>query len=443
MNYRTIVLALHFLLYYSLSFGQVDIQPLSTGDNVPAVPIHIINSDSSVYNLSDLKGKGIILDFWATWCKPCVADLPKADSIQKAYMGKLEIIPVTNESAQKVQPLLEKIKKNLGIKVRTVVNDQLLHKLFPHTVLPHYVWISPEGKVTGITDWDGLSSQNITLLLDNKLIKSPTKDDQSKITKLNYAKPIFAQQTPIVNDSNMISYSILTKYIPQASMAVGGAGGQIAGKGQYKIMITNETPVFLFTVAYAMELTGNLFMEESRVLLETKDSLKYTVGKGPAWDNRRYTDWITNNGVCYDLQVPITDSANLYKIMQKDLERYFPLTAKIEKRKTKCYNLVTYGNSQKYKSKTETAIRKRDFTLFNINYQKVPMNTFLLDLQQLVQGWEQKLPVINSVNYDGLLDLDLNGDFRNFTSLREQLQRCGLNLIEEEIDVDMLVIRDR
>ena len=40
--------------------------------------------DGTHYNLSDFKGKKIILDFWATWCPPCVAEIPHFVAIQKS-----------------------------------------------------------------------------------------------------------------------------------------------------------------------------------------------------------------------------------------------------------------------------------------------------------------------------------------------------------------------
>lgn len=423
--------------------AQDDIRALSTGDHVPHVALQLFNSDDRIDNLADLKGKAVILDFWATWCKPCVSDLPKNDSIQKAYKDKLAIIPVTTESSEKVQSLLARINKATGVKVRTVVNDQLLSKLFPHKSLPHYVWIGSDGIVKGITDNDALNADNLNRFVGGQHISATTKTDYVEAVRVSYAKPMFTQHGNLVNENNLIAYSMLTRYMPELSMAVGGGPGNEIGKGQNKIMITNETPVFLFGVAYALELTGSLFLEESRMILETKDSLLYMVGHGPDWTDQRYVDWLKNHGVCYDLQVPMADTASLYTIMQKDLEKWFPLTATVEKRKRICYNLVQLGPSKQFISKKLHGAGMREFSVYNLKYDHVPMVTFMLDLKQYAQGWKSHYPFVNSTGYEGSIALDIAGDFRDYAAFRKELQQYGLDLVVEEAEVDMLVIRDR
>ncbi|WP_276484254.1 TlpA family protein disulfide reductase [Paraflavitalea pollutisoli] len=431
------------LLYCGVLLAQDNIRSLNAGDDVPDVALQLFNSDMAIDNLADLKGKAIILDFWATWCKPCVSDLPKNDSIQKAYKDKLEIIPVTAESPEKVQSLLTRIKKATGVKVRTVVNDEVLSKLFPHKILPHYVWIGRDGVVKGITDNYALNEDNLNRFLGGQQIVAATKTDVVESVKMSYAKPMFTQHNTLINEDNLVAYSMVTRYMPQLSMAVGGGPGNEIGKGQYKIMITNETPVFLFGVAYALELTGSLFLEESRIMLETKDSLLYTVGHGPEWTDQRYIDWLKNHGVCYDLMVPMADTARLYKIMQKDLEKWFPLTANVEKRKKICYNLVKLGNSRKFVSQQPEGEADREYTVYNLKYDHVPMVTFMMDLIQYGQGWKHHYPFVNSSGYEGFMDLDITGDFRDYHAFRKELQKYGLDLVIEEADVEMLVIRDR
>ncbi|MDE5566133.1 MAG: 4Fe-4S binding protein [Anaeroplasmataceae bacterium] len=55
--------------------------------------IHLIGSDE-VFNVIDQKGKITIINFWGTWCTPCVAELPSFDEIQKEYKEEVTVIAI-------------------------------------------------------------------------------------------------------------------------------------------------------------------------------------------------------------------------------------------------------------------------------------------------------------------------------------------------------------
>lgn len=64
----------------------------------PAPNIHFIwSSRNDIKSLSDLRGKVVMLDFWATWCGPCVASFPKVSELAEHYRGfDVEVVGVTS-----------------------------------------------------------------------------------------------------------------------------------------------------------------------------------------------------------------------------------------------------------------------------------------------------------------------------------------------------------
>jgi thiol-disulfide isomerase/thioredoxin len=59
--------------------------------------------DGKKVSLSDFKGKGVIINFWATWCPPCRQEIPDMIELQKAYAGKFTFIGIAvNDMPEKV-----------------------------------------------------------------------------------------------------------------------------------------------------------------------------------------------------------------------------------------------------------------------------------------------------------------------------------------------------
>lgn len=50
--------------------------------------------------LASLKGQPVLVNLWATWCAPCVAELPALDKLAAAQQGKLKVLTVNQDSGQ-------------------------------------------------------------------------------------------------------------------------------------------------------------------------------------------------------------------------------------------------------------------------------------------------------------------------------------------------------
>lgn len=75
-----------FLLFLSVS---VDAQKaIEIGKKAPEITM--TKADGTAFSLSTLKGKMVLIDFWATWCAPCVEEQPELKALYDAYSDKVK-----------------------------------------------------------------------------------------------------------------------------------------------------------------------------------------------------------------------------------------------------------------------------------------------------------------------------------------------------------------
>jgi thiol-disulfide isomerase/thioredoxin len=87
----------------------------TTTDNKSKAPEFTLTStDGKKINLSDYKGKIVILDFWATWCGPCRMGVPDLVSIQKEFKNKVVVIGISLDD-QRTMSDIAPFMKEYGI----------------------------------------------------------------------------------------------------------------------------------------------------------------------------------------------------------------------------------------------------------------------------------------------------------------------------------------
>lgn len=96
------------------------------------------------YKLSDLKGKVVLINFWATWCVPCVQEMPALVKLYENYRGKgLEILAVsTDEEQQKVRQFVAERGLNFPVFSQTAAD-----KLFDVGPIPTSIFIDRRGSI--------------------------------------------------------------------------------------------------------------------------------------------------------------------------------------------------------------------------------------------------------------------------------------------------------
>jgi thiol-disulfide isomerase/thioredoxin len=104
--------------------------------------------DGQKYNNESVKGKVVLLQFWATWCKYCRGDQEAVDTVVKEFAGKgLVVLAVdAGESKRTVKQYLEKSPRAVPI---VLMENTNLAAMFSAKTYPLYVLIDADGKIAG------------------------------------------------------------------------------------------------------------------------------------------------------------------------------------------------------------------------------------------------------------------------------------------------------
>jgi peroxiredoxin len=106
------------------------------------------NSQDKPVRLADYKGKLVVLNFWATWCIPCRAEIPALVELQAKYARQgLQVIGVSiDDPVEKMQPFVSQYKVNYPA-VTAFKNEAILDAFGPLIVVPATFVIRRDGKI--------------------------------------------------------------------------------------------------------------------------------------------------------------------------------------------------------------------------------------------------------------------------------------------------------
>ena len=104
--------------------------------------------NGTIINTDDYLGKVVMLNFWATWCGPCLAEMPHLQKIQDKYKDDLVLISINVDEARnksKVKPLI----KSRGYTFIVVYDSSrtLTAALNPQMTLPYNIIIGTDGNI--------------------------------------------------------------------------------------------------------------------------------------------------------------------------------------------------------------------------------------------------------------------------------------------------------
>lgn len=171
-TFRSGVFFVLFFLAFKEMFAQVKI-----GDQAPAIKI----TDWVQKNSKDtsLNGKFVIIDFWATWCAPCLASMAHVNELVEEFKQNenLVFLAMSDEPKEKISPLLSRVSFKASVVTDTSGYTQ---KDYSITSIPDCVIIDDKGQVQWTGNPKNLTKSIIEGILARKKIEMPNVNMRSK-----------------------------------------------------------------------------------------------------------------------------------------------------------------------------------------------------------------------------------------------------------------------
>lgn len=122
-------------------------------------PLSFEDANGKSRHLGEFRGRVTLVNLWASWCPPCLRELPALDRLQKTFgEGEFKIVALSIDRGGR--PTAERTFRRLGIEdlALFVVPPDVVAKTFPADVLPANFIINRHGELTNylrsFVDWD-------------------------------------------------------------------------------------------------------------------------------------------------------------------------------------------------------------------------------------------------------------------------------------------------
>jgi uncharacterized protein (TIGR03435 family) len=171
-------------------------QTLKPGMEAPPITARPLDASKPFPGWQAFRGNFVVVDFWATWCGPCLPGLDKVAKLEKEFAGEsVRFLTVAGDEMYRVKKYFA--DKQLTLQTY-VENDNATSQAFDVHGIPAAAVIDREGRVVGVTEGEHLTAAVIRKLLNGEKVELPPFDrmnnitwDQEEITWQDGVLPVF------------------------------------------------------------------------------------------------------------------------------------------------------------------------------------------------------------------------------------------------------------
>ncbi|RDC56986.1 DUF3738 domain-containing protein [Pedobacter chinensis] len=374
---------------------------IKTGDQFPDIPVrNLINAPVVSIQLSKPAiDKIYILNFWGTWCSPCIPEMDSLARLQKQNEAKIQVIGISDDTPSRLANYLKNKPSKIWLSSDT---SGFFYQLFALAYVGQSAIINSKGKVVALVRTDSINQKLITRLIKGEIVKSSAALKEKAI---NNNDDIFG-----VDSTLNSSFTLRGYMVGQQSMSK-----RYILNGAYK----NRRITFVNSSAESMYRAVYGIVAQKQIAYEVPEK------EVSDFDNKQSL-------YCLDLLVKAEEKDSLYNILQQRLQQFMPVKARIEYREMPVYALVNKNFNQK-----ESAKENLSYGFSGRGYDGV--GATLANFANDYLSNELGLPVVDETGLTQKYDIKTNVEVRTKEGIVKSLTDIGLELFKKEKKMKVLV----
>lgn len=381
---------------------------LKVGNRFPDILITgLSNAPIKEFYLNrDGKKSYYILNFWGTWCSPCIPEMDSLAVYQKKYDQKIQVIAISDDDEARKNAYLKKKPSAIWLATDTAYT---LYNMLNLAYVGQSLIIGPDKKIVSIVRTDSINHHFLKRLLKGEDLPVSAGFKETSVS---------AKEDPFGIDS-LTTHSITIRGYKKGQRSM----GQLHFTGPYKGRRATWYNVgigFLYRAAYGI----NTYQQQEF----------YDSSVNPAEVNSHNMK-DTNALYCVDILVNEQQKDKLYQMLQQFLLMHLPIKARPERRSIPVYVLKRITNTANNIPVSTAKESSYSYSGRGYSGTKVTIANFAADYLSN----ELILPVVDETGLTGFFDITTQVDVRDVESIKQSLEKIGLKVEKTKREMDVIV----
>jgi uncharacterized protein (TIGR03435 family) len=373
---------------------------LRPGDPFPAMIIrNIVNAPVKQLDVQTQNTKFLILNFWGTWCSPCLPEMDSLEKLQVKNNEDIQVIGISDEPVERLEKYLQRKPSTLWLASDTSGN---LYRQFALNYVGQAAIIDRRNRIIAVVRTDSINQQLIDKLTRGDSIRSSAEvGNQADI-----------ESDPFAVDSTLgfqVTFSSYRPGLPGMSKSY----LKTAFEGR-RLTYINTCLADIFKSAYGVSYKQVVYEIPEKSVCNWDDKSKSTL-------------------YCFDILVKPTQKDSLKIIMLQALDRLSPVKARLEKREIPVYLLRRLSGATGWPVSLP-AENTYSFSGRGFDGKGIPIKPFVDYVAN-----ELQLPVVDETGLTGKYDIVAELSLRTEADMLAALKKLGLTVEKTSRKMDVVV----